>query len=37
MSAKFSLPTKFYQLLVRTADPLVPQKLVPLWNHAAGV
>lgn len=36
MSVRLSVPTKLYQLLVRTAEPLVPQKLVPLWNHPAG-
>lgn len=33
---KAGLPTKFYQLLVKTADPFVPKRLQPLWNHAAG-
>ncbi|GAB0092744.1 Mitochondrial pyruvate carrier [Sergentomyia squamirostris] len=25
-----------YNVIIRTADKFVPQKLVPLWNHAAG-
>lgn len=33
---KSSIPTKIYQLLVKTAEPLVPKKLQPLWNHPAG-
>lgn len=33
---KVSLPTKFYQLLVKSAEPFVPNKLQPLWNHPAG-
>lgn len=33
---KAGLPTKFYQLLVKSADPFVPKRLQPLWNHAAG-
>lgn len=34
--ASLALPTKFYQLMIKTADPMVPKKLIPLWNHAAG-
>ncbi|XP_055315523.1 mitochondrial pyruvate carrier 2-like [Sitodiplosis mosellana] len=33
---KASIPTKVYQLLVKTAEPFVPKKLQPLWNHPAG-
>lgn len=33
---KLSLPTKFYQALIKSADPFVPKKLQPLWNHPAG-
>lgn len=33
---KTSLPTKVYQLLIKSAEPFVPQKLQPLWNHPAG-
>jgi len=33
---KSGLPTKFYQLLVKSAEPFVPKRLQPLWNHAAG-
>lgn len=33
---KASIPTKVYQLLVKSAEPFVPKKLQPLWNHAAG-
>lgn len=33
---KISIPTKVYQLLIKSAEPFVPKKLQPLWNHAAG-
>lgn len=33
---KASLPTKVYQLLIKSAEPFVPKKLQPLWNHPAG-
>lgn len=33
---KASIPTKIYQLLIKSAEPLVPKKLHPLWNHPAG-
>lgn len=33
---KISIPTKVYQLLIKSAEPYVPNKLQPLWNHAAG-
>lgn len=33
---KASIPTKLYQLLIKSAEPLVPKKLQPLWNHPAG-
>lgn len=33
---KASIPTKIYQLIVKSAEPFVPKKLQPLWNHAAG-
>lgn len=36
MSSKLALPSRVYQLLIKTAEPMVPQKLLPLWNHAAG-
>lgn len=22
--------------MIKTADPMVPKKLIPLWNHPAG-
>lgn len=25
-----------YSTIIRSVDKFVPQKLVPLWNHAAG-
>jgi len=34
--AKLALPSKMYQLMIKTAEPMVPQKLIPLWNHPAG-
>lgn len=33
---KASIPTKIYQLLIKSAEPFVPKKLQPLWNHEAG-
>lgn len=33
---KASIPTKVYQSLIKRAEPFVPQKLQPLWNHPAG-
>lgn len=33
---KLSLPSKVYQALVKSAEPFVPKKLLPLWNHPAG-
>lgn len=33
---KASIPTKVYQLLIKRAEPFVPTKLQPLWNHPAG-
>lgn len=33
---KASLPTKVYQRLIKGAEPFVPKKLQPLWNHPAG-
>lgn len=33
---KASIPTKIYQLLIKSAEPFVPKKLHPLWNHPAG-
>lgn len=33
---KLSLPSKVYQALIKSAEPFVPKKLQPLWNHAAG-
>ncbi|XP_031638518.1 mitochondrial pyruvate carrier 2-like [Contarinia nasturtii] len=33
---KASFPTKVYQLLIKSAEPFVPKKLQPLWNHPAG-
>lgn len=35
--ARLALPSKIYQLMIKTAEPMVPQKLIPLWNHAAGI
>lgn len=34
--ARIGVHTKLYQALIRAAEPLVPAKLQPLWNHAAG-
>lgn len=34
--AKAGIPTKIYQALVKSAEPFVPAKLQPLWNHPAG-
>lgn len=34
--AKLALPSKMYQLMIKTAEPMVPKKLIPLWNHPAG-
>jgi len=28
--------SNLYRFLIKTFDPLVPQKLLPLWNHPAG-
>lgn len=28
--------SKIYRFLIKTADPYVPEKLLPMWNHAAG-
>lgn len=36
MSAKLALPSRVYQLMIKTAEPMVPQKMLPLWNHPAG-
>lgn len=33
---KASIPTKIYQHLIKSAEPFVPKKLQPLWNHPAG-
>lgn len=33
---KTSIPTKVYQMMVKSAEPFVPKKLQPMWNHAAG-
>jgi hypothetical protein len=30
------MASRLYQAMVAFADPKVPQKLRPLWNHAAG-
>lgn len=35
--AKLALPSKMYQLMIKTAEPMVPKKLIPLWNHPAGI
>lgn len=35
-SAKIALPSKIYQAMIKIADPMVPKKLTPLWNHPAG-
>lgn len=35
-TAKLALPSKVYQLLIKKAEPMVPQKMLPLWNHPAG-
>lgn len=35
--ARVGLPSKLYQALVKSVEPIVPQKLQPLWNHAAGI
>lgn len=34
--ARLGLPSKVYQSLIRLAEPMVPAKLQPLWNHPAG-
>lgn len=34
--ARLGIHTKLYQALVRAAEPMVPAKLQPLWNHPAG-
>lgn len=36
MAAKIALPSRVYQLMIKTAEPMVPKKLLPLWNHPAG-
>lgn len=28
--------SNLYRFLIKNFDPLVPQKLLPLWNHPAG-
>lgn len=35
--ANLALPSRMYQLLIKTAEPMVPKKLIPLWNHPAGI
>lgn len=33
---RLSLPSKVYLALIKTAEPFVPTKLLPVWNHPAG-
>lgn len=34
--ASLALPSRMYQLLIKSAEPMVPKKMIPLWNHPAG-
>lgn len=34
--AKISFPSRIYNGLIGAVDPVVPNKLRPLWNHPAG-
>lgn len=36
MATKLALPSKIYLSLIKAAEPYVPKKFQPLWNHAAG-
>ncbi|KAG4078292.1 hypothetical protein HA402_013002 [Bradysia odoriphaga] len=34
--ANLALPSRMYQLMIKRAEPMVPKKMIPLWNHPAG-